>query len=59
MVPTYLVKSTLTASESRACDVDLTEEMVNFTRQQVMVQAGTAMLAQASAIPNSVLALTQ
>jgi flagellin len=47
----------LSASESRVRDVDLAEEMVSFTRHQIMVQAGTAMLAQANQIPASVLAL--
>lgn len=49
----------LSASEARVRDADLAEEMVQFTRHQIMVQAGTAMLAQANAIPNSVLALIQ
>jgi flagellin len=31
--------------------------MVNFTRHQIMVQAGTAMLAQANMVPQSVLQL--
>jgi flagellin len=47
----------LSASESRIRDVDLAEEMVAFTRHQIMAQAGTAMLAQANQIPNTVLAL--
>ena len=49
----------LSASESRVRDVDLASEMVQFTRHQIMVQAGTAMLAQANQIPASVLALIQ
>lgn len=49
----------LSASESRVRDVDIAEEMVTFTRNQIMVQAGTAMLAQANQIPASVLALIQ
>jgi len=47
----------LSASESRVRDVDLAEEMVAFTRHQIMAQAGTAMLAQANQIPTTVLAL--
>lgn len=47
----------LSASESRVRDVDLAEEMVEFTRHQIMAQAGTAMLAQANQIPSTVLAL--
>jgi len=49
----------LSASESRIRDTDFALEMVNFTRNQIMVQAGTSMLAQANAIPQSVLQLLQ
>lgn len=49
----------LTASESRVRDTDMAAEMVNFTRHQIMVQAGTAMLAQANQVPASVLTLLQ
>ncbi len=47
----------ISASESRIRDVDMAAEMVNFTRQQIMIQAGTAMLAQANAVPQTVLQL--
>jgi len=47
----------LSASESRVRDTDIAAEMVEFTRNQIMVQAGTAVLAQANQIPSSVLAL--
>jgi flagellin len=47
----------LQAAESRIRDVDMAEEMVNFTRHQIMQQAGTAMLAQANQVPQSVLSL--
>lgn len=47
----------LTASESRIRDTDMASEMVNFTRSQILSQAGTAMLAQANQIPQSVLQL--
>jgi flagellin len=47
----------LTASESRIRDTDMSLEMVNFTRDQIMSQAGTAMLAQANQIPSTVLKL--
>jgi flagellin len=46
-----------TASVSRIQDVDMAAEMSNFTRLQVMQQAGTAMLAQANSLPQSVLSL--
>jgi flagellin len=49
----------LSSSESRVRDTDMAEEMVSFTRHQIMVQAGTAMLAQANQVPGSVLALLQ
>ena len=47
----------LSASESRVRDTDMAAEMVSFTRHQIMVQAGTAMLAQANQVPASVLNL--
>lgn len=47
----------LTAAESRIRDVDMAQEMMNFTRNQILMQAGTAMLAQANAKPQSVLQL--
>jgi flagellin len=47
----------LSASESRIRDTDMSLEMVNFTRNQILVQAGTAMLAQANQAPQSVLSL--
>jgi flagellin len=49
----------LTSSESRVRDTDMSLEMVSFTRNQIMNQAGTAMLAQANQIPQSVLKLLQ
>lgn len=47
----------LVASESRIRDVDMAAEMVNFTRNQILQQAGMAVLAQANAMPQSVLQL--
>lgn len=49
----------LTSSESRIRDTDMASEMVSFTRAQILSQAGTAMLAQAKSIPQSVLQLLQ
>jgi flagellin len=49
----------LSASESRIRDVDMASEMVNFTKSQILSQAGTAMLAQANQAPQSVLKLLQ
>jgi flagellin len=47
----------LVASESRVRDADMAEEMVNYTKLQILQQAGTSMLAQANQIPQSVLTL--
>ena len=47
----------LSAAESRIRDTDMALEMVDFTRNQILSQAGTAMLAQANVIPQSVLSL--
>ena len=47
----------LAASESRIRDTDVAAEMVEFTRSQILQQAGTAMLAQANATTGSVLRL--
>lgn len=47
----------LSAAESRIRDVDMAAEMMNFTKQNILMQAGTAMLAQANARPQSVLQL--
>jgi flagellin-like hook-associated protein FlgL len=47
----------LTAAESRIRDLDFAMEMIEFTRNQIMMQAGTAMLAQANMKPQSVLML--
>ncbi len=47
----------LVASESRIRDTDMAMEMTNFTKNQILQQAGTAMLAQANQVPQSILAL--
>jgi flagellin len=47
----------LSASESRIRDTDMAQEMVSYTRSQILSQAGTAMLAQANSAPQSVLQL--
>jgi flagellin len=44
----------LTASESRIRDTDMAHQMVSFTTHNILSQAGTAMLAQANVLPNSV-----
>lgn len=45
------------ASESRIRDTDMAEEMSLFTKNQILTQSGTAMLAQANAKPQTVLQL--
>jgi len=47
----------LQAAESRIRDTDMAEEMSTFTKNNILVQAGTAMLAQANQSPQSVLSL--
>ncbi len=47
----------LTASESRIRDADMAQEMVQYTRNQILSQAGTAMLAQANQASQGVLSL--
>ncbi|MGB4315123.1 MAG: flagellin, partial [bacterium] len=47
----------LTAAESRIRDVDMAKEMMEFTKNQILIQAGTAMLANANVRPQSVLQL--
>ena len=49
----------LTAANSRIKDVDMAEESTQFARFNILVQAGTAMLAQANSGPKSVLRLIQ
>ncbi|HEX7083889.1 MAG TPA: flagellin [Gaiellaceae bacterium] len=49
----------LSASESQIRDVDMASEMVNFTKLQVLQQAGTSMLSQANSQSQSVLRLLQ
>ena len=47
----------LTAAESRIRDVDMAQEMVKFTKNQILSQAATSMLAQANQNPQGVLRL--
>ncbi|MFZ5952042.1 MAG: flagellin, partial [Candidatus Rifleibacteriota bacterium] len=49
--------SNLSSSESRIRDADIAMEMIEFTRNQIISQSGTAMLAQANTIPQGVLQL--
>ena len=49
----------LPASESRIRDVDVAQEMVNYTKLQILSQSGTSMLAQANQSAQGVLSLLQ
>ena len=52
-----ITRENLQASESRIRDVDMAKEMMEFTKNNVLTQAATAMLAQANTLPNTVLTL--
>ena len=54
---TGVYQENLTSAESRIRDVDMAEEMVTLTKNQILQQAGTAMLAQANQAPQAVLQL--
>ncbi|MFH1449031.1 MAG: flagellin [bacterium] len=47
----------MAASEARIRDLDMAQEMMGFTKNQILLQAGTSMLAQANQMPQSVLSL--
>ena len=51
------VSENLQASESRIRDVDMAKEMMEFTKQNILSQAATSMLAQANMAPQNVLQL--
>jgi flagellin len=52
-------KENLQAAESRIRDVDMAEEMMSYTKNNILLQASQAMLAQANAQPQGVLQLLQ
>lgn len=51
------VREQLQAAESRIRDTDMAQEIIEFTKSQVLVQAANAMLSQANLLPQNVLAL--
>ncbi len=57
MASTQVYAENLTAAESRVRDVDMAAEMVTLTKNQILQQAGTSMLAQANQAPQSILSL--
>lgn len=54
-----VTEENMTTSYSRIMDLDMAEEMTNYTTQQVLIQAGTSVLAQANERPQQVLQLLQ
>ncbi len=54
-----LTSENLQAAESRVRDADMATEMIDFTRNQILQQSGTAMLAQANQAPQTVVRLLQ
>jgi flagellin len=54
-----IASENLQAAESRIRDADMAQEMVSFTKNQILSQAGNAMVAQANTQPQSVLRLMQ
>ncbi|HSH15110.1 MAG TPA: flagellin, partial [Verrucomicrobiae bacterium] len=52
-----VLRENLSAANSRIKDVDVAEESTRFARYNILVQAGTAMLAQANATPQAALRL--
>ena len=53
------LSNNLSAAKSRITDVDVAQESTAYARNNILVQSGTAMLAQANSMPNSVLKLLQ
>ena len=51
------LKNNLSAANSQITDVDVATESTNYAKQNILVQSGTAMLAQANSLPQSVLKL--
>jgi flagellin len=52
-----ILRDNISQARSRIIDVNVAEESANFAKQQILVQSGTAMLAQANVIPQSALRL--
>jgi flagellin len=54
-----VLQDNLTAANSQLTDVDVAQESTNYAKNQILVQSGTSMLAQANANPQNVLKLLQ
>jgi flagellin len=52
-----VAKENLAATESSIREVDVAEEMTNYTKLQILQQSGMSMLAQANSAPQSILSL--
>jgi len=53
------LKNNLSAANSQIMDVDVAQESTNYAKYNILVQSGTAMLAQANALPQTALKLLQ
>jgi flagellin len=51
------LNTNLAAANSQIMDVDIAQESTNYAKYNILVQSGTAMLAQANSLPQSVLKL--
>jgi flagellin len=54
-----VLSENLSASVSRIADVDVASESASYAKYNILVQSGTAMLAQANSLPQSALRLLQ
>jgi flagellin len=54
-----VLSNNLSAAKSTITDVDVATESTNYAKEQILVQSGTAMLAQANQNPQSILKLLQ
>lgn len=52
-----VAKENISASRSSIADTDMAAEMVNFTRNQIMMQAGSSMLTQANQMPQQIISI--
>ncbi|MDI6785652.1 MAG: flagellin [bacterium] len=52
-----IASENMAASEARIRDLDMAQEMMGFTKNQILLQAGTSMLSQANQMPQNVLGL--
>jgi len=52
-----VASTNISAAESRIRDLDMAKEMMNFTKLNILMQAGNSMLAQANQLPQNVLSL--